>query len=71
MSKGKIGKLLSFTVLQTVPEGFEAPLIIGMVDLPDGTKLLCNGKCQEQDLKIGLEVIINQKDKNYTFEMKG
>jgi uncharacterized OB-fold protein len=69
------GELLTFTVLQATPEGFTAPLILGLIRL-DGsneetdsrsTKLLCEGKVPEPDLSIGLKVKVRLKNGKYYF----
>jgi uncharacterized OB-fold protein len=70
MSEEKKGKLLTFTVLQMAQEGFEVPLIIGMVELDNGVKLLCNGKCPADKLRIGQEVIVKQEGENTFFWLK-
>lgn len=64
------GKLLTYTVLNTVPEGFEAPLIIGMVAFKNGAKLVCMGDCNEQDLEIDKSVLVNNKDERYFFVLE-
>ena len=69
------GELLTFTVLQATPEGFTAPLILGLIRL-DGskektdirsTKLLCEGKVPEPDLSIGLNVRVRLNNGKYYF----
>jgi len=35
------GKLLSYTIVHVVPEGFEAPRAVGLVQLESGARVLC------------------------------
>ena len=67
----RAAKLLTYTVLHTVPEGFDAPLIIGMVGFPEGEMQLCNGKCEEQDLEMEKKVVVIFEDGKYYFEFNG
>ena len=45
------GKLLTYTVLQVTPEGFDPPLILGLVRLDGGPKLVGEGKLPEDKLR--------------------
>ncbi len=62
-------KLLAYTVLDIVQEGFEAPLILGMVEFKNGAKLICQGDCDAQYLEIGKNVIIHNKNGKYFFDL--
>lgn len=53
------GKLVSYTVVKSPPAGFErqAPYIIGLVELEDGTRLLTQlTDCSPDELKPGMAV---------------
>ena len=53
------GKVLSHTVIRTAPRGFgdESPYCMGIVDLKDGTRILCQiADCEPERLKVGLPV---------------
>ena len=57
--------VLTYTTLYTVPEGFDAPIHLTLVELELGTKLLCVCK-NENDLKIGKKgKIVFENDKYY------
>jgi uncharacterized OB-fold protein len=36
------GKLLSYTIVHVVPEGFEAPRAVALVELVSGARVLCS-----------------------------
>ena len=40
MPLGTRGKLVSFVVAWAVPEGFEPPMMLGYIDMPEGVRLL-------------------------------
>jgi uncharacterized OB-fold protein len=63
------GKILTYTVLHAVPEGFDPPLSLVMVKLEKGAKLLCsyNG---ESKLKTGMDVAIGEKNGLYLCKPK-
>ena len=71
------GSLLTYTVLQSTSEGFEGPLILGLIKLDvdidnkktQKPKLLCTGRIAESDLHIGLSVKIKKSDDNYYFTL--
>jgi uncharacterized protein len=53
------GKVITHTVIRTPPRGFsdEAPYCMGIVELSDGTRLLCQiADCEPERLEIGLPV---------------
>ncbi len=53
------GKVITHTVIRTAPRGFgdEAPYCMGIVELSDGSRVLCQiADCEPQRLKIGLPV---------------
>ena len=57
----KEGKVITHTVIRTAPRGFgdEAPYCMGIVELSDGSRILCQiADCEPERLKIGLEVAI-------------
>ncbi len=71
------GRILSYTVLQVTPEGFDPPLIVGLIEMdPDGEcvssdlehpRLVCEGKMPESELGIDLEVRVKKIDEKYYF----
>jgi len=55
------GKILTHTVIRTPPRGFsdEAPYCMGVVELSDGTRILCQvADCEPERLAVGLPVTI-------------
>jgi uncharacterized OB-fold protein len=63
---GNDAKLLTYTTLYTVPEGFDSPINLTLVELERGAKLLC--VCiDEDDLKIGKKGKIIFKNDRYYF----
>lgn len=55
------GKVVSHTVIRTAPRGFgdEAPYCMGIVELKDGTRILCQiADCEPERLAIGLSVTL-------------
>lgn len=55
------GKVVSHTVIRTAPRGFgdEAPYCMGIVELKDGTRILCQiADCEPESLAIGLKVTL-------------
>lgn len=55
------GAVVSHTVIRTAPRGFgdEAPYCMGIVELSDGTRILCQiADCEPERLAIGLPVAI-------------
>lgn len=53
------GKVVTHTVIRTPPRGFsdEAPYCVGIVELADGTRLLCQiADCEPERLAVGLQV---------------
>lgn len=63
---GNDAKLLTYTILHIVPEGFEAPINLTLVELEKGAKFLCVCK-NENDLKIGKKGKIIFKNEKYYF----
>ena len=58
--------VLTYTTLYTVPEGFNAPIFLVLVELEQGVKLLC--KCKnENDLEIGRKGKVVFENENYYF----
>lgn len=54
------GEVLSFTILQMPPEGFRPPLKMALVRLGQGAVVLCLAGEDEDDLRIGAQVTIDQ-----------
>lgn len=55
------GKVVAWTVIRTPPRGFsdEAPYGMGIVELSDGTRILCQiADCEPERLKVGLAVTL-------------
>lgn len=51
------GTLYTYSVVRAAPQGFEAPYVVGYVDLPEGIRLFAPiGPCQPSELKMGMEV---------------
>jgi len=53
------GAVVTHTVIRTPPRGFsdEAPYCMGIVQLTDGTRLLCQiADCEPERLSVGLKV---------------
>ncbi len=81
-----IGKVLTFTILHVTPEGFNPPLILGLIELDlklgeksssaqkqdlKPVKIICIGKIPEDELEIGLKVRIGKvKDKYFFSKLK-
>jgi uncharacterized OB-fold protein len=69
------GKILTFTVLYSTPEGFNSPLVLGIIELDDvpssnnlkHPKLVCESKLPAPKLKIGLRVKVIKIDDKYYF----
>ena len=52
------GSVLSYTVLEMPPDGFDAPLILALVELEQGAVVLCLGK--DTDIEsIGIGSIVD------------
>ena len=55
------GTILSYTVLQMPPEGFEPPVLLGLVELDGGAVTLCLGSTESiGKVTMGSEVLVNQ-----------
>ncbi len=55
------GKVVTHTVIRTAPRGFgdEAPYCMGIVELNDGTRILCQiADCEPERLAVGLPVTL-------------
>ncbi len=58
-------ELLTFTILNTVPEGFEGPIFLALAELELGVHLLCECK-YKKDLEIGRKGrIVDEAGKQY------
>jgi uncharacterized OB-fold protein len=72
------GKLITFTELYSVPEGFTAPIILGIVEMDDEKlkkitdtcrpRIVCQGRVDKNKLEIGQKVKIEKKEDIYYFE---
>ncbi len=54
-----IGKVYSYTIIRTPPEGFKAyvPYVIAIVELEEGTKVLSQVvDCKPEDVTIGMDL---------------
>ena len=63
---GNDAKVLTHTTLYTVPEGFNAPIFLALVELEQGAKLLCECK-NENNLEIGRKGKIIVENEKYYF----
>ena len=63
---GNDAEVLTYTTLYTVPEGFNAPIYLALVELEQGAKLLCECK-NENDLEIGRKGKIVVENEKYYF----
>ena len=62
---GDDATVLTYTTLYTVPEGFNAPIYLVLVELEQGAKLLCECK-NKNDLEIGkIGKIVVEHEKYY------
>jgi len=59
-------EILTYTTLYTVPEGFNAPIFLVLVELEKGVKLLCECK-NKNNLEIGKKGKIVIENKRYYF----
>lgn len=65
------GNILTYTILYAVPEGFNAPLNLVMVELEKGAKLLCRYRGDSVP-EIGMDVNLKkEKDHHYCEPIKG
>ena len=63
---GNEAVILTYTTVYTVPEGFNAPIFLVLVELEQGAKLLCECK-NENDLEIGRKGKIVVEHEKYYF----
>ena len=68
---GNNGKVLSYTILHMPPEGFEPPVMLGLVELERSTVTLCLGdKALIDQIEIGSEVVVEQdQDHRFIFRL--
>ena len=59
-------EVLTYTTLYTVPDGFNSPIFLVLVELEQKAKLLCECK-NENDLEIGKKGKILKKNNKYYF----
>ncbi|MBD3407398.1 MAG: hypothetical protein GF411_14875 [Candidatus Lokiarchaeota archaeon] len=69
---GSEGVILSYTVSQMPPDGFEPPLVLSLVETSSGASILCHGEESVIDsLEIGLSVRIHKgEDGLFHFTLK-
>lgn len=53
---GRRGTLYTYTVLHQVPPGFQAPLLVGYVDLDDGVRVFAHLAIPASQLRPGMPV---------------
>jgi len=63
---GNNAVVITYTTLHTVPEGFNAPIFLVLVELEQGAKLLCECK-NKSDLEIGKNGKIVFENEKYYF----
>jgi uncharacterized OB-fold protein len=65
---GRKGTLYTYTVLHQAPAGFQAPIVIGYVDLDDGIRVFTHLKPPASDLTPGMTLTLRlapiKKDQN-------
>lgn len=62
---GNDAEVLTHTTLYTVPEGFNSPIFLVLVEFEYGVNLLCECK-SENDLKIGKKgKVVKEKNKYF------
>ncbi|WP_455391891.1 Zn-ribbon domain-containing OB-fold protein [[Eubacterium] cellulosolvens] len=67
--------ILSFTILHSPPQGFSAPLVLGLVEFYSvkgkdkirPPKLLCEGRVPEAELTLGQKVRVGLDNNKYYF----
>lgn len=65
-----VGEIVTFTTLNSAPEGFRSPLHIALVELEEGARFVCHG-AGVQGLKVGASVAIEAIDNVYYFSHLG
>jgi uncharacterized OB-fold protein len=55
---GREGFLYTYTVIHQAPAGFEAPIAVGYVDLPEGIRVFAHLDGSPETLKIGGKVAL-------------
>ena len=65
------GSILSYSVLEMPPEGFESPLLLALVELDQGAVVLSMGNPKNiVDVKIGVKVNLKKDDTGrFTFNI--
>ncbi len=60
---GDHGSILSYSVLEVPPEGFDAPLLLALVELEKGAVVLSMGNSKNLiDVEIGAKVNLEKDD---------
>ena len=65
-----VGEIVTFTTLNSPPEGFRSPLHIALVELEEGARFFCHGS-ETRGLKVGATVAIEAIDNVYYFSHLG
>ena len=60
------GKLITWTILYSPPQGFEPPLHLGYVKLADGAVILAHGRVEEP-LPVGSTVTVDVEGEHFVF----
>lgn len=61
------GRVLSFTIVHTPPEGFPVPLYLALVEVKSGFRILCRAS-HKSCLKIGRSVLVYDSERTYVCE---
>jgi uncharacterized OB-fold protein len=63
------GQILSFTIAHMPPEGFDAPLVMALVELEQGAVILCLGHKEEESVLVigGLVEITLDSEQRFHF----
>lgn len=78
MEINDVGNVLTYTVLQVVPEGFEPPLILGLIQLDvEGNnenhlsfpKIVCVGKMAGNEICMDQKVTVEKCGEKYFFSL--
>jgi len=65
-----VGEVVTYTTLNSPPEGFRSPLHIAVIELEDGARFVCHGS-ETKGLKVGASVAIEAIDNVYYFSSLG
>ena len=70
LSVAAVGEVVSFTTLQSPPEGFRSPLHIAIVELDGGARIFCHGE-ETRGVKIGSPVSVEDVNSVFYFSHLG